>query len=52
MVRNTPRILVMTFADPTHGYALDVSGPNNTNGILRTSDGGATWQRVDLSIKP
>jgi len=52
VVRNTPRILVMTFADPTHGYALDVSGPNNTNGIVRTSDGGATWQRVDLSVKP
>jgi photosystem II stability/assembly factor-like uncharacterized protein len=52
VVRNTPRILVMTFADPTHGYALDVSGPNNTNGILRTSDAGTTWQRVDLSVKP
>jgi len=52
VVRNTPRILVMTFADPTHGYALDVSGPDNTNGILRTSDAGTTWQRVDLSVKP
>jgi photosystem II stability/assembly factor-like uncharacterized protein len=52
VVRNTPRILVMTFADPTHGYALDVSGPNNTNGIVRTTDGGATWQRVDLTVKP
>jgi photosystem II stability/assembly factor-like uncharacterized protein len=49
VARNTPRILVMTFADPTHGYALDVSGPNNTNGIVRTSDAGATWQRVHLA---
>jgi photosystem II stability/assembly factor-like uncharacterized protein len=52
VARNTPRILVMTFADAGHGYALDVSGPHNTNGIVRTSDGGATWQRVDLSVKP
>jgi hypothetical protein len=40
-----------TFADPVHGYALDVSGQNNTNGIVRTADGGATWLRVDLIVK-
>jgi photosystem II stability/assembly factor-like uncharacterized protein len=43
---NTPRILQMTFLDPIRGYALDVSGPTNINGILKTYDGGATWQRV------
>ncbi len=48
--KNTPRILQMTFADATHGYALDVSGPTNTNGILSTSDGGATWQRVIVPV--
>lgn len=52
VVHNTPRILVVTFADPTHGYALDVSGPTNTNGIVRTTDSGATWQRADLTVKP
>ncbi len=47
---HTPRILQMAFADATRGYGLDVSGPNNTNGIVSTSDGGATWQRVYVPV--
>jgi photosystem II stability/assembly factor-like uncharacterized protein len=42
----------MTFGDATHGYALDVTGIFNDNGILRTTDGGATWQRVLLPVFP
>ena len=49
---NTYRILQMTFGDRTHGYALDVTGINNVNGILSTSDGGATWQRVTVPVVP
>jgi len=52
VVRNTPRILQMAFGDGTHGFALDVSGATNVNGILSTSDGGATWQRVDVPVLP
>ena len=48
VTKRTPRILVMIFRDATHGYALDVTGPTNTNGILSTSDAGATWQRVTV----
>jgi len=44
------RILQMTFNDATHGFALDVMGVNNVNGILSTSDGGATWQRVNVPV--
>lgn len=44
----TPRILNMAFSDPQHGLALSVSGPQNTNEILMTSDGGATWRRIDV----
>jgi photosystem II stability/assembly factor-like uncharacterized protein len=50
VVKNTPRILQMTFADATHGYAEDVTGTYNVNGILITSDGGATWQRVTVPL--
>jgi photosystem II stability/assembly factor-like uncharacterized protein len=46
----TPRILSMTFLDPIRGYALDVSGPTNVNGILKTIDSGATWQRIEVPI--
>jgi photosystem II stability/assembly factor-like uncharacterized protein len=42
----------MTFADATHGYALDVTGTNDVNGILSTSDGGTTWERVAVPIFP
>jgi photosystem II stability/assembly factor-like uncharacterized protein len=48
VANKTPRILSMTFLDPIRGYALDVSGPTNINGILQTTDGGATWQRVSV----
>ena len=44
------RILLMTFKDATHGFALDVSGPTNVNGILATSDAGTTWQRVNVPV--
>ena len=40
----------MTFLDPIRGYALHVSGPKNTNGILKTIDSGATWQRIEVPI--
>jgi photosystem II stability/assembly factor-like uncharacterized protein len=52
VAKPAPRILQMTFADPTHGYALDVTGTTNVNGILSTSDAGATWQRVVVPIFP
>jgi len=52
VAKPAPRILLMTFADPTHGYALDVTGMYNVNGILSTSDGGTTWQRVAIPIFP
>jgi photosystem II stability/assembly factor-like uncharacterized protein len=50
VAKHAPRILEMTFGDATHGYALDVTGTYNINGILSTSDGGTTWQRVAMPI--
>ncbi len=47
---HTPRILQMTFRDATHGFALDVTGDYNVNGILSTSDSGMTWQRVNVPV--
>jgi photosystem II stability/assembly factor-like uncharacterized protein len=52
VAKPAPRILEMTFADATHGYALDVTGTYNVNGILSTSDAGTTWQRVTVPIFP
>jgi photosystem II stability/assembly factor-like uncharacterized protein len=52
VAKPAPRILQMTFVDATHGYALDVTGTYNVNGILSTSDAGTTWQRVALPIFP
>jgi photosystem II stability/assembly factor-like uncharacterized protein len=52
VTKHAPRILQMTFADATIGYALDVTGMYNVNGILSTSDGGTTWQRVTVPIFP
>jgi hypothetical protein len=52
VAKNTPRILQMTFADATHGYALDVTGTYDVNGIVSTSDGGTTWVRVTVPIFP
>ena len=50
VTHQTRRILQMTFRDATHGFALDVTGEYNVNGILSTSDGGATWQRVNVPL--
>jgi photosystem II stability/assembly factor-like uncharacterized protein len=50
VTHHTPRILQMTFRDATHGFALDVTGPTNVNGILETSDAGATWHRVTVPL--
>lgn len=50
VVRNTPRILQMAFADPRHGFASDVTGSTNVNGILTTSDGGKTWKRITVPV--
>lgn len=50
VTHHTPRILQMSFRDTTHGFALDVTGPQNINGILSTSDAGATWQRVSVPV--
>jgi len=47
---HTPRILQMTFKDVADGYALDVTGMYDVNGILRTTDSGATWQRVTVPV--
>lgn len=44
------RILQMTFRDATHGYGLDVTGDQDVNGILSTSDAGVTWQRVNVPV--
>jgi photosystem II stability/assembly factor-like uncharacterized protein len=52
VTNHAPRILQMTFADATHGYALDVTGTYDVNGILSTSDGGTTWDRVAVPIFP
>jgi photosystem II stability/assembly factor-like uncharacterized protein len=50
VAEHAPQILQMTFRDATHGYALDVTGTQNVNGILSTSDGGATWERVTVPV--
>jgi hypothetical protein len=38
----------LIFRDADHGWAEDVTGVNNTNGMLTTSDGGAHWTRVNI----
>jgi len=50
VTHQTWRILQMTFRDATHGFALDVTGDHNVNGILSTADGGATWHRVNVPV--
>jgi photosystem II stability/assembly factor-like uncharacterized protein len=50
VTHQTWRILQMTFRDANHGFALDVTGDQNVNGILSTSDGGASWQRVNVPV--
>ncbi|MEA2667518.1 MAG: Photosynthesis system assembly factor, partial [Chloroflexota bacterium] len=46
--KNAPAILQMTFTDADHGWAMAIRGPNNTNNLLRTTDGGAHWQEVQV----
>ncbi|HEV2217613.1 MAG TPA: hypothetical protein VGV88_08575 [Candidatus Dormibacteraeota bacterium] len=50
VTHQTWRILQMAFKDATHGFALDVTGTYNVNGILSTTDGGATWKRVNVPL--
>jgi photosystem II stability/assembly factor-like uncharacterized protein len=46
--KDAPTILQMTFTDADYGWALAVTGPNNTNILLRTTDGGAHWHQVQV----
>jgi photosystem II stability/assembly factor-like uncharacterized protein len=46
--KNAPTILQMTFTDADHGWAFAVTGPDNTNILLRTTDGGANWHQVQV----
>jgi photosystem II stability/assembly factor-like uncharacterized protein len=46
--KDAPTILQMTFTDADHGWALAITGPDNTNILLRTTDGGAHWHQVQL----
>lgn len=39
------RLAQLWFADPQHGFAV-----GNFGTFLRSDDGGATWQRVDLRV--
>jgi photosystem II stability/assembly factor-like uncharacterized protein len=43
-----PTILQLTFTDAEHGWALAITGPDNTNILLRTTDGGAHWHQVQI----
>ncbi len=44
----SPAIIQMMFSDPLHGWAEAITGPHNTNILLRTTDGGAHWQEVQV----
>jgi photosystem II stability/assembly factor-like uncharacterized protein len=44
----SPAIIQLMFSDPQHGWAEAITGPNNTNILLRTTDGGAHWQEVQV----
>jgi photosystem II stability/assembly factor-like uncharacterized protein len=46
--KNAPTILQMTFTDANQGWAFAVTGPDNTNTLLRTTDGGAHWNKVPI----
>ncbi len=46
--KDAPTILQMTFTDADHGWAEAITGPNNTNILLRTTDGGAHWHQVQV----
>jgi photosystem II stability/assembly factor-like uncharacterized protein len=45
---DAPTILQMTFTDADHGWAEAITGPTNTNVLLRTTDGGAHWHQVQV----
>jgi hypothetical protein len=42
--------LSIAVLDPLGGYALDVAGMYNINGLLRTEDGGIRWQSINVPI--
>jgi photosystem II stability/assembly factor-like uncharacterized protein len=44
----SPTIIQLEFSDPHRGWALAVSGADNTNVLLRTTDGGAHWQTAKI----
>lgn len=44
----SPAIIQLMFSDSQHGWAEAVAGPNNTNILLRTADGGAHWQEAQV----
>ena len=46
--KSAPTILQMTFTDADHGWAMAITGPDNTNILLRTTDGGANWHQVQV----
>ena len=46
--KGAPTILQMTFTDADHGWAMAIAGPDNTNILLRTNDGGAHWRQVQV----
>jgi len=47
-VFKSPTIIQLEFSDASRGWAFAVSGPNNTNVLLRTTDGGAHWNQVRI----
>ena len=44
----SPAILQMQFTDPESGWAVAVTGADNTNIVLRTTDGGAHWRQIQV----
>ncbi len=46
--KDAPTILQMTFRDADHGWALAITGPDDRNNLLRTTDGGAQWHEVQV----
>jgi len=46
--KKAPTILQVAFTDADHGWAMAITGPDNTNILLRTTDGGANWHQVQV----
>jgi photosystem II stability/assembly factor-like uncharacterized protein len=44
----SPTLLEMRFTDANSGWAVGVTGANNTNTVLRTMDGGNHWIQVQV----